>query len=108
MIDFFSQKVPLGVLIKSENRTEEMIEILHHIQQYTPVSSTGKIVPILFGGDQLTRERASGAQNANSQSSDPLGRLHGVIPKSEDWHTLVCFYQVCHLLDLFSCFKHKF
>ena len=71
-----------------------MIEILQYAQQYTPMSPTGEMYPIFLGGDQLTKERASGAQSAKVQSSDPFHRLRGLIPKSEDWHTLVTFYQV--------------
>ena len=80
--------------MKAENKTEDMIDILQHIQQYTPVSPQGKILTIFFGGDQLTRERASSARIAKMQSKDQLKRLQGIIPKSEDWHALVCFYQV--------------
>lgn len=81
-------------MVKSENKTEDMVDIIQHIQQYTPVSSEGKVAPIFFGGDQLTRERAYHAQEAKAQSGTVLGRLQGVIPKVEDWHTLVTFYQV--------------
>ena len=30
--------------MKAENKTEDMIDILQHIQQYTPVSPQGKIL----------------------------------------------------------------
>ena len=46
----------LGVLLKAENKTEDIIDI-EHIQQYTPVGDNGKLQPVLFDGDQLTRER---------------------------------------------------
>ena len=75
-----------------------MIDIMTHIHQYVPRNSSGGFVPIFFGGDQLTRERANGALGARLQSSTPLGRLEGVIPKIEDWHALVCFYQVGYIL----------
>lgn len=71
-----------------------MIDILQHVQQYSPKSEDGRVYPIFFGGDQLTRERASAAQEAKLQSSTMIGKLRGVIPKNEDWHTLVCLYQV--------------
>ena len=80
--------------MKSKNKTEDMVDIIQHIQQYTPVSSSGKVAPIFFG-DQLPRERAYLAQSyAKAQSGTVLGRFQGVIPKVEDWHTLVTFYQV--------------
>ena len=60
--------------------------------QKTRMEST--FIPVFFGGDQLTKERAGGALDARLQASDPLSRLDGVIPKVEDWHALVCFYQV--------------
>lgn len=52
-----------------------MVYIIQHIQQYTPVSSDGRVSPIFFGGDQLTRERAYHAQEAKPQSPIVLGRL---------------------------------
>ena len=81
-------------MAKSENKTEDMVDIIQHFQQYTPVSDDGRVSPIFFGGDQLTRERAYHAQEAKAQSATVLGRLRGVIPKVEDWHALVAFYQV--------------
>lgn len=84
------------MITKCENKSEDMIDILEHIQQYSPKSEDGRIYPIFFGGDQLTRERASAAQEAKLQSSTTQRKLKGVIPKSEDWHTLVCFYQVLY------------
>ena len=65
-----------------------------HIHKYIPQNKDGKFIPVFFGGDQLTRERAGGALDAWLQASDPLRSLEGVIPKVEDWHVLVCFYQV--------------
>ena len=86
--------MPLGVLTKSEQVGDDMIDIMTHIHKYVPQNTDGKFIPVFFGGDQLTRERAGGAQDARLQASDPLGHLEGVIPKVEDWHALVCFYQV--------------
>lgn len=77
-----------------------MVDIIEVIQQYTPQSKEGKLSPLFFGGDQLTRERAVHAQEAKSQSSTALGRLQGVIPKAEDWHTLVTFYQVGQIITM--------
>ena len=87
-------QVPLGVLLKAESKTEDVIDILSCVQQYTPIASDGRFQPILFGGDQLTRERAVHAQERKTQSPDMLARLQEVIPKSEDWHALVIFYRV--------------
>lgn len=81
--------------MKCENQTEDMIDILQHVQKYVPVNEDdGSFKPILFGGDQLTRERAMHAQRAKAQSRNALRKLQGLLPKSEDWHALVCFYEV--------------
>ena len=88
-------QVPLGVLLKAEQKTEDVIDIIHHIQQYTPSTEDGQVQPVLFGGDQLTRERTIHAQEGKMQSQTPLQRLQGFVAKCEDWHTLVTFNQVC-------------
>ena len=80
--------------MKSEQETEGMVDIMEHIQRYAPVTSSGTIHPLLFGGDQLTRERA---YNAKLQSADPLKKLQGIIPKVEDWHARFTFYQVLYI-----------
>ena len=63
-----------------------MVDIIDHIQRYVPVTNSGTIHPLLFDGDQLTGERAYNAKDAKLQSTDPLKKLHGIIPKVEDWH----------------------
>ena len=91
----------MGVLTKSEQVGDDMIDIMTHIHKYFPQSTNGKFIPVFFGGDQLTRERAGGAMDARLQASDPL---EGVIPKVEDWHALVCFYRIKKpILLILSC-----
>ena len=51
--------------------------------------------PILFGGDQLTTERARTVKNILSNSDSASSRLEGLIPVSEDWHAKMCLYKVC-------------
>ena len=80
--------------MKSEQETEGMVDIMAHVQGYAPVTSSGTIHPILFGGDQLTRERAHNAKDAKLQSANPRKKLQGLIPKIEDWHARFTFYQV--------------
>lgn len=70
------------------------MDILQHIHQYVPTFDSGKQYPVFFYGDQLTRERASGAQDAKLQSDEESRKLRGVIPEAADWHALVTFYQV--------------
>lgn len=45
---------------------------------------------VACGGDQLTRERQSGAQRHVMCGDTPRERLELLEPVSEDWHALVC------------------
>jgi hypothetical protein len=49
---------------------------------------------ILFGGDQLTVERAIGAMGAVMDSETPFKQLKGIIPKVEDFHCEMNILQV--------------
>ena len=51
--------------------------------------------PILFGGDQLTTERARTVRDVFSNSDASASRLEGLIPVAEDWHAKMCLYKVC-------------
>ena len=51
----------------------------------------------MFGGDQLTAARARGSQEARLNSDTCLGRLQGLKPMAEDWHTSVILLIVCVL-----------
>ena len=70
-----------GVFLKNENKlhVDEIVDILQHLQKYTPSTSRTREVPVpttnevrslnkialhwlLFGGDQLTAKRARGAR----------------------------------------------
>ena len=82
------------MITKSEQKTEDMVDILEHVQKYVPVTANGVVHPLLFGGDQLTRERADGAKDAKLQSSSTMKKLRGILPKIEDWHARVVFMQV--------------
>ena len=73
--------------------TADMIDILSHARKYVPAVD-GEMKPILFGGDQVTQEQASNAQDAKLQSKSMARQLKGLIPKSEDWHCRICLYQV--------------
>ena len=79
--------------MKSEQCGEDMVDILQHVHKYVPRFGSG-YYPIFFDGDQLTRERVVGAQDAKLQSDEELCRLRGVIAQSGDWHAQVCFHQV--------------
>lgn len=84
---------------------------MSHLQQYVPRETSevqitdpatndnltlamDKFHYILFGGDQLTVERASGSKKERSNESRGVERLEGLIPVIEDWHAKVCFLKV--------------
>ncbi len=55
--------------MKNESKSSEMIEIMQTLQErYVPTEETSKgknvILPLFFGGDQLTEERARNLQGA--------------------------------------------
>lgn len=105
-------QVPLGILPKNENNSEEIVEIVSHLHQYVPViefeeeqpiHSSNEIVmvpkavfsPVLLGGDQLTASRVRGAKKAKVSDNVPSNRFEGIIPVAEDWHTKMNFMGVC-------------
>lgn len=84
---------------------------MEHYQQYVPINSTedhytdpsnGDVIDIhiddfhhiLFGGDQLTVERARGSQKVRSNSERGRERLEGLQPVVEDWHSRVALLKV--------------
>ena len=108
-------QVPLGVILKNENKGDDMVEIMSYLHQYVPVVKGTKSVhvpitgeevqvpqaslhQILFGGDQLTAARARGAIRARVNSLSATARLDGIIPCAEDWHVKLnlpdvsCYY----------------
>ena len=103
-------QVPLGILLKNENKSDEMAEILAHLHQYIPtkpctdkvVLNQGKVIqvppdrayPTIVGGDQLTAARTMAAIKNKSNSQHPVQRLDGIIPAVEDWHAKGNFFGV--------------
>ena len=83
----------MGVITKSEQKMEDMIEILEKLQKYFPKNSNGEPVVTFLAGDQLTCERVRGAERARVQSEDPLERFQGILETPGDWHALMTFYQ---------------
>lgn len=84
-----------------------MTEIMEEIQKYAPLHSQRIEIEIpgvsekqetfaddfhhlLFGGDMLTAKHARGSKNIRSNSARGCDRLEGLLPVTEDWHTLVC------------------
>ena len=116
-------QVPLGVLLKNENKADDMVEIMSHLHQYVPavehtktvfVPSTGEMVQIkhavfnkiFLGGDQLTVVRARGSQNAMENSISPSTRMRGLIPCIEDWHTKLNLLGVSQSCEMYHV-THK-
>ena len=108
--NIFIIQVPLGVILKSENKTDEMCEIMECVQQYVPhVQASHNFVNpitedvmkiegdhlyhILFGGDQLTVARARGSQRDRINSDNGLSKFDGLIPIVEDWHAKLSYYR---------------
>ena len=78
MLIIYTAQVPLGIIPKSENKGDEMVEIMSNLHQYVPkveytedcfISDIGETVqvpsaflhPILNGGNQLTAARGKGS-----------------------------------------------
>ncbi len=95
----------------NENKGDDMIKILQHLQRYIPVKETEEDVyipseqksirrpvvlqhKILLGGDQLTVARTRGAQMAMCNAKTADKKLEGFIPTIQDWHTKVVLMEV--------------
>ena len=106
--------MPLGVLMLNENKGDEMIQILQHLQQYIPVKEYDEEVCIPnqqevvkttnvllhklpFGGDQLTVACVRDAQAAMCNDLNAFKRLESFIPVIQDWHAKVVLLEVCYL-----------
>ena len=101
-------QVPLGILLKNENKGSEMVEILRHLHQYVPIreytdevhipsinetaiADKAVLAKLLLGGDQLTAARARGALKSMLNATTASKRLEGFTPVIEDWHAEVSF-----------------
>ena len=96
----------MGVIFKSENKSEEMLEILQQIRGYCPNLETAdqtvrKSIPIV--GDQLTVERGVNVIQAVQNAYTPEEKLEGIHMEIADWHTAVTFLNVreCSISKLF-------
>ena len=105
--------MPLGVILKNENKLDEMTDILHELHKYVAVVRRTETFqpaegvadePItchidhfshtLIGGDQLTVARIRGCQNVQRNGESGRDRLEGLVPVIEDWHAKMCYMQV--------------
>ena len=100
-ITWISQ-VPLSVLMRNENKLDQMCPILDDLQKYCPSHITEseidlpdgssikhrqvKMYEIGFGSDQWTCERIRGAQGLRRNHDCTDHKLNGFVPFVEDWH----------------------
>lgn len=91
---FILFQISLGILEKDENFTQQMIDIIAHLQQYVPKTDSDKMIPILLGGDALSGERGEATERARLDAITPEDSLDGFLWKSEDWHGHVISLQV--------------
>ena len=89
------------MLLKNEARGDDMADIMAHLHQYVPTvdyaedntlskyqpSDTVQFHRILMGGDQMTAARARSSKKHMANHPKPAGRLEGLEPMVEDWHT---------------------
>ena len=85
-----------------------MVDIMLHLHQYMPMVDHAPDVPsteykasdcvsfhcTLVGGDQLTAARARSSQRHRANALTPVGRLEGLVPMVEDWHTKAALLRV--------------
>ncbi|KAK3737425.1 hypothetical protein QZH41_016901 [Actinostola sp. cb2023] len=93
-----TQKIPLGVILKNENKSEEMLDILTQIQGYSTIipnaSGEMKYKPTPVIGDQLTVERGVNIIEAVQNSYTSEEKLEGIHMEIADWHAVVTFLNV--------------
>ena len=51
--------MPLGVLVKNENKYEDMISIMEHNSQYVPTTTTNLEIELLAVNEKLKVEKQS-------------------------------------------------
>ncbi|XP_068719963.1 uncharacterized protein [Montipora capricornis] len=86
----YSCQLPMGVLCKNENLTEDMIDILRHFQTYLPtvtIQGEKKFASQICTGDQLSVERAVNAIHSVSNGHTAEDHLEGFTMQLGDWHT---------------------
>ena len=87
----------MGVIFKSENKSEEMLDILKQIRSYSPnLENVDQNVhkSIAIVGDQLTVERGVNVIEAVQNSYTPEETLEGIHMEVADWHAAVTFLNV--------------
>ena len=95
-------QVCLGVMMENENTSEGIGKIMERMHQYVPGHGTDRLQLTMFGGDLLSVERASNAQEDKQDSFTPSRKLLGLMPVLEDWHTMANFYMVSKSFFIFK------
>ena len=93
-----SEVVVLDVLMKNENCSSDMVDIMKTMQEYLGESYPSEH-RVASGGDHLTCERQLGAQRHMMDGDTPVERLELLEPQVEDWHCLVCMLGVSRQLQ---------
>ena len=85
----------LDLLDKSENKMDDMIEILQYLHRFIPSlplqSDINVLERLVFVGDQLTNERVYSAQMTMINAQNKSQRLHGIIHRPEGLHLCMNF-----------------
>ena len=91
------EAVNLGIIFENENTSEGMLHILEFLHKY--VGNYDERV--VFGGDQLTEERAAGVQRLCQNGATPEARLSGLLPTAESWHAKMAllFVSTCIMFE---------
>ena len=95
--------MPLGVIMRNENKLDQMCLILDDLLKYCPTHAEEeklmlpdgnemshrkvKVFEIGIGGDQLTCARIRGAQGLRRNHDCTDHQLKSFVPFVEDWHS---------------------
>ena len=85
-------------IIRDLHKYVPQVEIVNQVEVEDANESVGIFQSathnIMFGGDQLTKVRATSALIAKSNSDKPTTRMEGIIPVIEDWHAKMTLFEV--------------
>ena len=96
-----SKVIPLPVLMKNEQKYQDVVHILDHYQDLIDrATESAGLEPgslhVHIGGDQLTRERFSGAKVLRANEDDPSARFESLSPITfEIFHLHMNFLKKC-------------
>lgn len=92
--------MPLGLILKNESNSDDMISILSTLQHRIPACSSDvepqktRHTETLVGGDQFSTAMARRVIAERKNSTNDTEKLQGLIPVCKDWHTKLCFATV--------------